>query len=221
MDIARRTTLGVLALVAVSLAGLLPVASAAPPTPGFDDAPVDLYGAYPTYTCNASDPHRPGVERFRRMVLSAFPETRSGDAWARCDSPLHMSTSNHHGGRAWDWFIAAEGSRATASERAAPDELVEWLLETVDGEPHMRARRLGIVEIIWFDQLWQSTPGYQYLRPYPLQGCPDPAASNTGCHRDHVHFGFSAAGASCNTTWCKGWWGWWLSTLGRTMDLVA
>lgn len=155
------------------------------------------------------------------MVLSTYPQTQSGDAWAPCSSPRHMSTSNHHAGRAWDWFIAPEGSRASSAERAAPDELVQWLLETVDGEPHMRARRLGIVEIIWFDQLWQSRAGYRYLRPYPLQGCPDPNASNTGCHRDHVHFGFSTAGANGQTTWWQGLAGLLLSTVGWLLDALG
>ena len=91
------------------------------------------------------------------------------------------------------------------------DELVGWLTQPVDGVADARARRLGIVEIIWFDQRWSSQT--KAWLPYNEQGCPDPAASNTGCHRDHVHFGFSAAGADGNTSWWRGDLGLVLSTL--------
>ncbi len=153
------------------------------------------------------------------MVLATYPHTSSGDAWAPCDSPSHIGTSNHHAERAWDWFIAPEGTRASAEQRAAPDELIEWLLAPEGGIPHMRARRLGIVEIIWFDQIWQSRT--RIWRTYPLQGCPDPNANNTGCHRDHVHFGFSVAGADGHTTWWRGLEGWVLSTAGWIIDLAG
>lgn len=121
------------------------------------------------------------------MVLAAYPASWSGDLWSPCNSPNHISTSLHHAGRAWDWFVTTTGNRAGTAERAMADELLAWLLEPVDGVADARARRLGIVEIIWFDQRW-SAQAKAWLR-YNQQGCPDPAASNTGCHRDHVHFG--------------------------------
>lgn len=188
-------------IVAAFLVALVPSAAwATPPaTPAFGATPVDPYGAFPPYECNIADPHRAGAEGFRSMVLAAYPTSWSGELWAPCNSPNHISTSNHHAGRAWDWFITAMGNRASVEERAIADELLAWLLEPLDGVADARARRLGIVEIIWFDQRW-SVQTKAWV-PYNAQGCPDPAANNTGCHRDHVHFGFSTAGADGSTTW--------------------
>jgi hypothetical protein len=198
---------------AALLITLVPPATAATPpgTPTFGSAPVDPYGANPLYACNPTDPHRAGAEGFRTMVLAAYPASRSGDLWSPCNSPNHISTSSHHAGRAWDWFVTATGNRADTAERAIADDLLAWLLDPLGGVAHARARRLGIVEIIWFDQRWSAQT--KAWLPYNLQGCPDPAASNTGCHRDHVHFGFSAAGADANTTWWRGDIGWVLSSL--------
>lgn len=192
---------------------LIPAAAEATPpaTPTFGSAPVDPYGAYPLYACDTADPRRAGAEGFRSMVLAAYSASWSGALWSPCNSPEHISTSLHHAGRAWDWFVTARGTRAGTAERAIADELLAWLLEPVDGVAHARARRLGIVEIIWFDQRWSAQT--KAWRPYNLQGCPDPAASNTGCHRDHVHFGFSAAGADGNTSWWRGEVGWVISSL--------
>ena len=198
---------------AVLLVTLVPAAAAATPpsTPAFGTAPVDAYGASPLYACNPTDPRRAGAEGFRSMVLAAYPASWSGDLWSPCNSPNHISTSAHHAGRAWDWFVTGMGNRAGTAERAIADELLAWLLEPLDGVAHARARRLGLVEIIWFDQRWSAQT--KAWLPYNLQGCPDPAASNTGCHRDHVHFGFSGAGADGNTTWWRGDVGYVLSSL--------
>ncbi len=202
-----------LMIVAAVVVALVPSAAwATPPaTPAFGSAPVDPYGAYPLYACDTADPQRAGAEGFRTMVLAAYPSSWSGELWAPCNSPNHVSTSLHHSGRAWDWFVTAMGDRAGSVERAMADELLAWLLEPLDGVADARARRLGMVEIIWFDHRWSAHT--KAWLPYNQQGCPDPAASNTGCHRDHVHFGFSAAGADANTTWWRGDAGWLLSSV--------
>ena len=188
-----------------------------PSTPDFSGIPVDPYGQYPAYKCLTADPHRAGVEQFSYMVLVEYPGTSSGDAWAPCDT--HSAFSLHHAGRAWDWFVTQPGNQATASEAQAAEELINWLLETVDGVPHMRLRRLGIVEIIWFDRIW--TTQSRAWTPYTFFGCPDPNVSNTTCHRDHVHFGFSIEGANGHTSWWLGFLGWLLATLGQLLRSLA
>src|ERR671912_92120 len=107
-------------VVAALVVGLVPSAALATPpaTPAFRSAPVD--------------PHRAGAEGFRSMVLAAYPASWSGELWAPCNSPNHISTSSHHAGRAWDWFITAMGNRSEGAERAMADELLAWLLEPVD-----------------------------------------------------------------------------------------
>jgi len=205
-------------VVVMAIVAVTPVARAdPPPTPGFRRAPVDLYGPAPTYECLRADPRRPGTEGFIAIVLAAYPNTVSGDAWAPCDS--HSSTSLHHSGRAWDWVVAADNEIATPEVRAQVDELLRWLLAPEGTEPHARARRLGIVEIIWFDQLWTS--GTRAWVPYPVFDCTDPAVSNTTCHRDHAHFTFSRSGADAQTTWWLGWRGFTWSALDSVRGLFA
>ncbi len=182
-----------------------------PSTPDFAGIPVDPYGQTPGYECFNQEPSRPGSEQFRDMVLGAYPESASGDIWGPCNT--HSPFSLHHAGRAWDWFITVPGNLASDAERAVADELVNWLLEPVDGERHMRLRRLGITEIIWFDHIWTSESRRWHV--YDLNGCPDPDVSNTTCHRDHVHFTFTVEGANGHTSWWLGLLGWWLAFLGN------
>jgi hypothetical protein len=111
-----------------------------------------------------------GVHR-RRTALTKLRPLRTMKAPSRLGGPWGFIGA----------FVAATGSRAVATERAMADELLAWLLEPLDGVAHARARRLGIVEIIWFDHRWSSQT--KAWLPYTLQGCPDPAASNTGCIR--------------------------------------
>lgn len=103
---------------AAALIMFVPAGAAAtsPSTPTFGSAPVDPYGAYPLYACDTTDPRRSGAEGFRSMVLAVYPASWSGDLWSPCNSPNHISTSAHHAGRAWDWFVTAMGSRAVAAE---------------------------------------------------------------------------------------------------------
>ena len=186
-----------------------------PATPSFVGIPVEPYPSPAPYACSAADPHRAGASNFRAMVLDAYPLSTSGDLWAPCDSDAHVETSYHHAGRAWDWFLTGPGQRPTRAQRAMGDELTAWLLATVNGTPHMRLRRLGITEIIWFERIWLATT--KSWHPYTAGGCPDPDVSNTTCHRDHVHFSFSVEGADGNTSWWRGIIGWLLATLGSLL----
>jgi hypothetical protein len=205
-----RRLAGLVVLVALAFV-VAPVWGAPPPTPSFTLVPVDPYASYPPYACLTADPRRRGAEGFAHLVMNAYPATGRGDAWAPCDT--HGPGSLHHGGRAWDWVLAEDGAVAGPEAQATAAELLDWLLETQAGEPHARARRLGIVEIIWFERLWTS--GARAWAPYQAGACPDPSASNTSCHRDHVHFGFSKAGADGNTSWWQGLLGWLQSTLAE------
>ena len=119
---ARAITATIAAAVLVTLA---PTAAGAttPPTPAFASASVDPYGAYPIYACDTADPRRAGAEGLRSMVLAAYPASWSGELWSPCNSPKHISTSLHHAGRAWDWFVAA---RETAPSRPNGPWATNW-----------------------------------------------------------------------------------------------
>lgn len=178
--------------VGVALLGLMiSTASAAaatpPPTPRFGPA-IDRYASYePQTTC---DPvAKPGVVGFRSMVLRAYPST--GDSGIVRDCSIG-GTSEHKEGRAWDWRVSA------ATQDAIARELLRWLLATDRyGNRHARARRLGVMYIIYNGRIWGAYRASEGWRDYPCSG-------TTGCHRDHVHFSFSRDGAFKRTSWWDG-----------------
>lgn len=162
-----------------------------PPTPLFD-TPVEGYAAEPSNVPVATDPYRQGVWDFDRMLLAQYPTTSPGAIWA---DHGHSANSDHYTGRAFDWMMNKTGTDASAVERARGDSLVSWLLETVDGEPHMRLRRLGIKYIVWYNRIWSTT--YKEWREH--RSCE--SGGNTDCHRNHIHFSFGEPGADGHTSW--------------------
>ncbi|HVM28179.1 MAG TPA: hypothetical protein VM433_10995 [Mycobacteriales bacterium] len=188
------------ALLPVALAAALLVggtALAAPPaTPTFSTATVDPYARYDGQTRCAAVP-TPGVVALQELVTSAYPAFRKGYLLRDCASG---GTSEHKDGRAWDWPVHAD----KPEEKAAADELLAWLTEPDDnGNAHARARRLGIMYIIWNKQVFKAygtNPGWS---PY----------TGSNPHVDHVHFSLSWSGARQSTSW-------WLRTSAPTPGLA-
>jgi hypothetical protein len=172
------------------LAGTITAADATPPpTPKTaHQRAIDHYASYdPQDTCSPTA--KPGAVAFRSMVLRAYPNT--GDSGISRDCSIG-GTSEHKEGRAWDWRVSATTQGATASE------LLTWLLRTDRyGNKHARARRLGIMYIIYNAKIWGAYRASEGWRDYPCSG-------TTGCHRDHVHFSFSWDGAYKRTSWWDG-----------------
>lgn len=199
---AARATVA-LALTAVAVFATVTVADAPaqavpPPTPNFGGAAVEGYAPQPPFECLHKDPHRPGVEKTMAMLIKAYPNSREGGTWANCVG--HTSTSDHYSGRALDWHPGRPFVEPTASARADGYEVVRWLLATVNGVPNLRARRLGIVYIIWDNRIWIDR--IRVWQQY--QDCTGTQGNPTTCHRDHVHLTFGTAGAEGRTSWWRG-----------------
>ena len=123
------------------------------------------------------------------MVLKAYPKTSDSGISRACDVG---GTSEHKEGRAWDWHVSSFTQDATARE------LLHWLLATDKyGNKNARARRLGIMYMIYDKRIWGAYRASEGWRPYSCSGV-------TGCHQDHVHFSFSWAGARERTSWWSG-----------------
>ena len=93
-------------------------AAAAAALPPSGSGPLDdLAPNQPQTTC--SPPAKPGVDGFRRIVLTAFPGTPSYGVSRDCSVG---GPSEHKEGRAWDWGVAATNAgdrrRIWASYRA-------------------------------------------------------------------------------------------------------
>jgi hypothetical protein len=189
-----RTLAAVVAATAFTVALAAPAGATPPPTPDFTGVPLEGYAPSPDGSClydQRSDYPRRGVQRFREMVRDAYPDTFNFSWWRTCNDG-----SEHDTGLAWDWGVTQIGTTPTAAEKARGDELVSWLLATVDGQAHMRFRRLGIRYIIWYDRIWIGDGPWQRYDapPYNCSGVTD-------CHRDHVHFTFGVAGGNGTTSW--------------------
>ncbi|MFI9450805.1 FG-GAP repeat domain-containing protein [Amycolatopsis sp. NPDC052450] len=163
------------------VAVLAPPASAALPTPAFGPA-IDGYAKYVGQTTCDPDP-KPGVEGFRDILTAEYG--RGGGISRDCGAD---GQSEHKEGRALDaWFDAGN-----STQKAQATEVLNWLFATDQhGNTHARARRLGIMYIIWNHQIWRA---YE-----PSKGWQNYTGDNP--HTDHIHFSFSWAGARKQTTW--------------------
>lgn len=188
---ARKIALRLSALaLAVSTTATLaaPTADAALPRGRASGAAIEAPASYqPQFLCKKTQ--QPGVKAFRSMVLKNYKGTHSASEVRSCRS---SSTSEHADGRAWDWGVRSWKKK----ERKKAEQLLGWLLETDQyGNEFARARRLGIMYIIWNKKMWRSYSGE--WGPYSCSG-------RTSCHQDHVHFSFGWAGAYKKTSFWTG-----------------
>lgn len=132
---------------------------------------------------------RPGVAEFRTLILSQVGGDDDGTAVCKKIANDSGDFSDHADGRAWDWHVVA----SRPSDRALVDRVLNWLLRTDErGNRNAMARRLGITYIIWNHQIYRVGNDDAHWRPYT--STPDP-------HDTHVHFSFSVAGATRQTSW--------------------
>ena len=138
---------------------------------------------------------KPGVVAFQQMVLRAYPGTGPGGISRACNVG---GQSEHKEGRAWDWTVSA----GSASDRNAVSSLFDWLLaEDRFGNKHARARRLGIMYMIWNKRIWSTWGGWETYCVMKRGSCIDPDDKGARHpHTDHVHFSFTWAGARKETT---------------------
>ncbi len=180
----------VVALVGASLVPALP-ASPAPRAPRFGPA-IDDSSYQGQSRCAPGA--KPGVLAFRALVLAEYPATGAGSISRGCNIG---GQSEHKEGRAWDWGVNA----SDASDRAAVDDLLDWLLaEDRNGNDYAMARRLGIMYLIWNKRFWSPWNGWDVYCRMKNGTCVEPGTKDARHpHTDHVHFSFTWAGARKKT----------------------
>ena len=145
-------------------------------------AAVEPYTPYqPQVSC---DPHvKAGTAAFRSLMFRRFGHRRDLGVVRSCG---YGGLSEHKEGRAWDWGL----NYRNKADRATAREAITWLTEPVRDEPAARARRLGVMYMIWNKRIWSpySTDGW---RPY----------DGASPHRDHIHFSFTWNGATKRVSW--------------------
>ena len=177
-------------IAALVIAALIPVTFLVPavaaPSVGSFPAAIEGYAAYQGQT-TCSPTAKPGVVRFRDLVLRTYPKTRNLGIVRGCNVG---GRSEHKEGRAWDWGVSA----AKPAEAAAVDDLMKWLFATDSkGNRHAIARRLGLQYVIWNRKIWGAYNSSGW-RPY----------TGVSPHNEHVHFSFGRPGAEARTSFFSG-----------------
>jgi peptidoglycan hydrolase-like protein with peptidoglycan-binding domain len=194
----------VLATGTGALGGLVPTsgrtAAAAPATPAprvTQPTAIEPLSTYlPQVSCNPVA--MPGAVALGDLLRATYPGTSYGIARA-CGSD--GMASEHYEGRAVDWMV----SKRTPAQLAQARSLIAWLLATDKaGRPYANARRLGVMYLIWDDHIWGAYRPGDGWRPYSTCARHPEPASDTACHRDHVHISLSWAGATGRTSFWTG-----------------
>ena len=186
---ARAAALAMLA-VAAPLTSLTAPAAAAPAY----DTPVEDYAPYqPQEECR--DTARPGTLELAGWIDARFA---GGPALASVRACGSGGVSEHKDGRAIDWMMDADDDDQRREVRRFLDKL---FATDADGNAHARARRMGIMYVIWNDRMWASYDTFE-REGYLNGSCPSvERCSATLRHRDHVHLSLSRRGGRGLTSW--------------------
>jgi hypothetical protein len=175
-------------LVAVAAAALVLVAVPA------QAAEIEGYAPYQGAT-KCSPKAKVGTKVLGRWIVRTQGGAFGGIS-RRCSRD---SVSEHEEGRAFDWTLdaARRQDRRTAARFLA-------LVRATDkaGHTDARARRMGLMYIIWDDHVYKSYDDEFARQGYRSSSCRRKGpCSKTLRHRDHMHISLSRAGARGRTSW--------------------
>lgn len=133
------------------------------------------------------DPHaKAGTVAFSRLIMGKFGGRSLGIVRA-CSVG---STSEHKEGRAFDWGLNAH----KAADRKKANRAIKWLTEEVNGVEALRAKKLGVMYMIWNKKMWRGYDPEAGWQPY----------TGASPHTDHVHISLTWSGATKRTSfWTK------------------
>jgi hypothetical protein len=128
--------------------------------------------------------------------VRTYPNTTFGGAYA-CGTD--GGRSEHYDGRAIDWM----NSVRNPTQKAQATAVLSFLLGTDSrGNKFAMARRMGIMYIIWNNNIWGSWDGK--WSPYNNCAKTPQVSYDSSCHRNHMHISLSWTGAVGRTSyWSK------------------
>lgn len=180
-------------LATLLLAGVLagtPLVVAPPAHAGLED----LADYQPEKRC--SPRAKPGAEHLAAWLVRTY-----GGRRGRIGSACTDAISEHQEGRAIDW-----GNDATtrAGRQRVTEFLRDVLAEDHRDRPAAKARRMGVMYVIWDDEMYAAWRGFE-PEPYLSSSCRKVTkCSKTLRHRDHVHISLTRQGGFGNTSWFEG-----------------
>jgi len=183
-----RSRLAVLVALLVVLATALVPATAA-------SSPIEDFADYQPQT-KCSPKAKAGAD-----YLADWLVKRYGGGRGRIGSACSDSVSEHQEGRAVDWRMDATKKK----QRKQVQKFLKWAFAADKKDnPAAKARRMGIMYVIWNDKMWASWREFE-PKPYLSSSCKNKKkCSKTLRHRDHVHVSLSRKGGFAKTSWYDG-----------------
>lgn len=180
----------------IIVAALAAVLLLAAPAPAAVTSGIEDYADWQPQT-RCSPKAKPGTKVLGRWIVA-----HEGGAFGGISRSCKVGgTSEHKEGRAFDWRLDA--SRKADREKAAS---LLRLLRATDkaGNTDAKARRMGVMYIIWNDRMyaaWDEFAGERYLS----SSCKSrKRCSKTLRHRDHMHISLTRRGGKGVTSWYEG-----------------
>lgn len=182
----------IVAAALVAVLALLPTVAGSAPSRSL---PLEDYAPYQPAT-RCAPAAKPGT-----VVLARWTVRRYGGRFGSISRACGGSRSEHQEGRAFDWSVDVR----RPADRARVARLMRDLFAAdAAGEPDALARRMGIMYLIWDDQIWSAGDGFE-PRPYRSSSCPSlRRCSRTLRHLDHVHISLTRGAAVGHTSWFSG-----------------
>jgi len=181
-------------LIVAALAAV--VLLAAPAHAQLVESEIEDYASYQPQT-KCSPKAKPGMRTLGRWIVN-----RQGGGFGMISRPCKSGgTSEHKEGRAFDWRLDA--TKQADRKRAAA--FLALVKETdKDGNTDARARRMGIMYVIWNDHMYAAWDGFD-RENYLSSSCKSrKKCSKTLRHRDHMHISLSRPGGKGITSWYDG-----------------
>ena len=160
------------------------------------ESEIEDYASYQPQT-KCSPKAKPGTLKLGHWLVN-----RQGGGFGGISRSCKSGgTSEHKEGRAFDWRLDA--SRKADRQKAA--EFLALVKETDKaGNTDARARRMGIMYVIWNDHMYAAWDGFR-REDYLSSSCKTKKkCSTTLRHRDHMHISLSRPGGKGVTSWYEG-----------------
>ena len=159
-------------------------------------AQIEDYADYQPQTRCSPKP-KAGTKVLARWLVRRYGGDR-GALSRRCKSG---GTSEHKEGRAIDWVLDASKRKDRRTARA----FLEFAFaEDKHGNPDAKARRMGLMYLIWNDHMYRAWDGFE-KGDYLSSSCRKKSkCSKTLRHRDHMHLSLSRPGGRGRTSWYEG-----------------
>ena len=139
---------------------------------------------------------KPGTRALARWTVR-----RGGSLGGMLRACSSGGASEHKDGRAFDWMLDASRRR---DSRIVRRYLRALFAADRAGRPDARARRMGIMYVIWDDRIYSAWNRFESERYLSSSGRSRRRCSRTLRHRDHVHVSLGFPGARARTSWYDG-----------------